>query len=136
MNDKSIYRPNLKSGWYCVTCGGFVSSSFVDGFPVSRYWRPQTDLQVIEAFCSAACGLKDYEMRNAPVPTFKKDGYTRRRWFCYICKKRFSTIEVEVELRSGQSSMDALKEQYGKQIDRKELNKAIELLGRIRDGEI
>jgi len=32
--------------------------------------------------------------------------------------------------------MDALKEQYGKQIDRKELNKAIEMLNRIRDGEI
>lgn len=64
------------------------------------------------------------------------NGYTRRRWFCYTCKTRFSTVEVEVELRAGQSGMDALKEQYGKQIDRKELNKALELLSRIRDGEI
>lgn len=63
------------------------------------------------------------------------DGYTRRRWKCYICKELFSTIEVQVELRAGQSAMDALKEQYGKQIDRKELNKAIELLGRIKDGK-
>jgi hypothetical protein len=31
--------------------------------------------------------------------------------------------------------MDALKEQYGKQIDRKELDRAIELLGRIKDGQ-
>jgi len=31
--------------------------------------------------------------------------------------------------------MDALKEQYGKQIDRKELDQAIELLGRIKDGK-
>lgn len=63
MNDKTIYKPPPKSGWYCVTCGGFVGSSFIDGFPVSRYWRPQTDPQVIEAFCSAACGLLDYEKR-------------------------------------------------------------------------
>jgi len=53
-----------------------------------------------------------------------------------LCKKRFSTIEVEIELRGGQSALDALKEQFGKQIDRKELNRAIELLGRIRDGEL
>lgn len=64
------------------------------------------------------------------------NGYTRRRWQCHICNKRFSTIEVEIELRSGQSAMDALREQFGKQIERKELNKAIELLGRIRDGEL
>jgi len=32
--------------------------------------------------------------------------------------------------------MDALKEQFGKQIERKELDKAIQLLGRIRDGEL
>ena len=63
------------------------------------------------------------------------NGYTRRRWFCHICKIRFSTIEVEVDLRAGQNAMDALKEQYGKQIDRKELDQAIELLGRIKDGK-
>jgi len=61
-----------RSGWYCETCGAFVSSSAVDGFPVSRYWRKQTDPQVIEAFCSAKCGLIDYEKRNAQVPTLKK----------------------------------------------------------------
>ncbi|GEM_PF-6907357 len=66
-------KPIPKSGWYCVTCGAFVASSAVDGFPVSRYWREQTDPGVIEAFCSAACGLKDYEeMRDAQVPTLKK----------------------------------------------------------------
>lgn len=61
MNDKTIYKPPLNSGWYCETCGAFVGSSFIDGFPVSRYWRPPTDPRVIEAFCSAACGLIDYE---------------------------------------------------------------------------
>lgn len=55
---------DFKSGWACVTCGGYVASSVIDGFPVSRYWRQQIDPQVIEAFCSAACGLKDYEMRQ------------------------------------------------------------------------
>jgi len=69
MSDK---KRELKSGWYCVTCGEFVGSSFQDGYPVSRYWRQQTDPQVIEAFCSAKCGLTDYEMRNAQVSTFKK----------------------------------------------------------------
>lgn len=54
-------KPKLKHGWYCETCGVFVISSAIDGFPVSRYWREQIDLQVIEAFCSAKCGLKDYE---------------------------------------------------------------------------
>lgn len=72
MTDK---KPDLKSGWYCVTCGEFVGSSFVDGYPASCYWRPQIDPQVIEAFCSAACGLKDYEMRNAPVSTHTKKMY-------------------------------------------------------------
>lgn len=61
MNDKQNDKPKLKSGWYCETCGAFVGSSFVDGFPVSRYWRPQKNPQIIEAFCSAECGLKDYE---------------------------------------------------------------------------
>jgi len=69
------------------------------------------------------------------VDTRPCEGYTRRRWVCHFCKKRFSTIEVEVDLRAGQSAMDALKEQYGKQIDRKELDRAIELLGRIKDGQ-
>lgn len=32
--------------------------------------------------------------------------------------------------------MDALKEKLGKQIDRKELDRAIELLGRIKDGKV
>ncbi len=74
MNDKSnIYRPDLKSGWSCVTCGGYVASSFTDGFPVSRYWRPQTDPQVIEAFCSAACGLKDYEMRQCTTANIQEE---------------------------------------------------------------
>jgi len=49
---------------------------------------------------------------------------------------RFSTIEVEVDLRAGQNALDALKEKLGKQIQRKELDKAIELLGRIRDGKV
>ncbi len=74
--------------------------------------------------------------RRKCVDTRPCNGYTRRRWICYICKVRFSTIEVEVELRKGQNALDALKEKLGKQIDRKELNKAIELLGRIRDGKI
>jgi transcriptional regulator NrdR family protein len=62
------------------------------------------------------------------------EGYTRRRWKCAICKELFSTIEVQVDLRKGQSAMDALKEQLGTQVDIKELNRAIELLGRIKKG--
>ncbi len=69
MSDK---KPVLSSGWYCVTCGAFVASSGIDGYAVSRYWRKQTDSQIIEPFCSAACGLIDYEKRNAQVPTLKK----------------------------------------------------------------
>jgi hypothetical protein len=65
MNDtpkgrKSRLNP-FDSGWNCVTCGAYVASSFEDGFPVSRYWRPQTQPDIIEAFCGAVCGLKDYE---------------------------------------------------------------------------
>lgn len=74
--------------------------------------------------------------RRKCVDTRPCNGYTRRRWKCYICKVRFSTIEVEVDLRAGQNAMDALKEKLGKQIQRKELDQAIELLGRIRDGKI
>lgn len=65
----------LRTGWYCETCGAFVASSGMDGYPVSRYWRNTDNPQVLVVFCSAACGLKDYEMRNAQVPTYKKKVY-------------------------------------------------------------
>ena len=59
MNEK---KPVPKFGWNCGVCGAFVASSSVDGYPVSRYWRMMTAPQVV--YCSAACGLKDYEMRR------------------------------------------------------------------------
>jgi hypothetical protein len=44
-------------------------------------------------------------------------------------------VEVEVELCKGQNALDAMKAKYGKQIDRVELDRAIELLLRIKDGK-
>lgn len=48
-------------GWNCEVCAVFVGASWEDGYPVSRYWRPQKNPQVVEAFCSADCALIDYE---------------------------------------------------------------------------
>lgn len=62
------------------------------------------------------------------------DGYTRRRYKCHLCGKRFSTIEVEIDLHRGKNAMEALREQYGEQPDYAELEKAIEQLIKLRDG--
>ena len=65
MNDnlrgrKSRLNP-FNSGWNCEVCAVYVGASWTDGFPVSRYWRKQTNPQVVEAFCSPTCSLIDYE---------------------------------------------------------------------------
>lgn len=73
--------------------------------------------------------------RRKCVDTRHPDGYTRRRYKCYTCGEKFSTVEVIVHLNAGQNALDALKAAFGKQIDRQELDRAIELLLRIKDGK-
>ena len=73
--------------------------------------------------------------RRKCVDTRHPEGYTRRRYVCFTCEAKFSTVEVEVVLMPGQNALDALKAKLGKQIDRQELDRAIELLLRIKDGK-
>jgi hypothetical protein len=66
-------KPVPKYGWNCGVCGKFVASSSVDGYPVSCYWRNTNDPQVLVVFCSAACGLKDYEMRRCTTANIHEE---------------------------------------------------------------
>lgn len=72
--------------------------------------------------------------RRSVTDSRPADGYIRRRCKCQDCGKRFTTVEVEVKSKRGMTLIQSLKEQYGKSVFSRDLNRAIELLDRLREG--